>query len=178
MQRDFIHANPNFHMQIRLSQQSPRHRTISRILMHSHIFTKASLPPHVVLVSSTCGSLLLHVSLVARGDNAINAAFCMLALICTFYHRESVETIKMDASGAFGCCRLCGCSVAWMREVNAFSTLDLRYEPIQSFLGTDVDSGSEIWTGFTSPPLSLPHMSLSRHWTWSDHRQVCDKSKD
>lgn len=50
-----------------VSPNSPsRHRTISRILMHSHIFTKSPLPPHVVdvLVLPTCTSLFLHVLLV------------------------------------------------------------------------------------------------------------------
>lgn len=96
-------------------------------------------------------------------------------LICTFYYQESVETIKMDAPGDFFSLRcidlllysqqeavcLCEGSVVWMGKVSAFF-LFLRYKPVQSFLGSVVHGGSEIWTCFIPPPLSLTCSLVSK----------------
>lgn len=69
--------------------------------MHSHIFTKS--PPSAT--RRGCARFVdLHFVISARLTPVRRCAIdavVLHALICTFYHRESVETIKMDASGDF-----------------------------------------------------------------------------
>lgn len=124
-----IHANPNFHMQIGLSQQSlsPSHH-----FLHSNAFSHLFQNPpfrHTPWMCSFC-RLRYSRTFGVSSEGMHDRCGVLHALLCTFYYQESVETIKMDASGdsfSVGCIdlplcfqqeavRLCEGSVAgWER---------------------------------------------------------------
>ena len=119
-----------------VSQQSlsPSHH-----FLHSNAFSHLyKIPPSAT--RRGCARLVdLHFVISARffclsGAEMHDRCGVLHALICTFYHQEPAETIKMDVSGDFfplrcidlplcfqqEAVRLCGGSVVWKGKVNAF----------------------------------------------------------
>lgn len=104
VKKNIIHTNPNFHMQIRLSQQSlsPLHH-----FLHSNAFSLLykipPLQPDAVagLVLSELPSQFPHVFPRRRRTCMAETVFY------TFYCQESVETIKNGRAGRFLFLSLC-----------------------------------------------------------------------
>lgn len=146
--QNFIHPNPNFHMQIRLSQQS---RSPSHHFLHSNAFSHLyKIPPSATRRGCARFSRQRFLQVFpCPGEEMHGGCDVLHALPCSFYCQESEETIKTwtrreiffsvflsDASTsrfAFNRTQTVCARELWRRDVEGKCFLFLSYKPFTAF---------------------------------------------